>query len=465
MEKQRSTTVIRSDRRLLICLILLFSAGFLFSQSRTLTASQIQKLRLSPEEGQNLYTKTDIKFSVSIPYVRPAEIQVLNADQSNDVYFRSMRKNEDYDTNGTLLELWYNFDRTGIYRLSPLSIMIQGRKRSISFEEITLTEDPSKMLPRIVIIFDNEATVYSYGSDFPNPLFTAQLGTKIHFTVNLQYAMQLVKFSWDIPQDSIFTQTREYEFTEVKYRERIYSHDLIPVADFEWTALSEGVQALPKFRIEAAGYDGYRNSLLMPEVMIDFKPKSQKFSDAAENDIFSDAFFQEKESVEAVTFSNISKEDCIRLADYYSKEHIAFFTYFKAHRNRINFEESCGLPADSTGAGSSLLLYISIIIIVASIVYLIILRRKNRKIRMLIMVILIIAATCTLSYALVKRTEKSGICLGCKIYSIPQESAISTAEISAGNRVRILEKTDNWYYVELGQTGGWCSIDDICLIR
>ena len=465
MEKQRSSTVIRSGRRFLICLILLFSAGFLFCQSRTLTVSQLQQLRLAPEAGQNLYTKTDIKFSVSIPYVRPSEIQVLSADQINDVFFRSMRKNEDYDTDGTLLEIWYNFDKTGVYHLSPLSLMIQGRRRTIAFEEIVLTDDPSKMLPRIVIIFDNGAKVFSYGSDFPNPLFESQVGTKIHFTVNLQYAMQLVKFSWDIPQDSIFTQTREYEFTEVKYRERIYSHDLIPVADFEWTALSEGEQALPKFKIEAAGYDGYRNSLLMPEVMIHFKPVTEKLNNTSEKDIFSDAFFQENETVKAEEFSNISSADCIRLADYYSKEHNAFFTYFKAHRDRINFEESCGLPADFSGAGSSLLLYISIIILVASIVYLIILKRKNHKIRMLIMIILIITAVCTLSYSLVKRTEKYGICLGCKIYSIPQESAISTAEIAAGNKVRILEKTESWYYVELGQTGGWCNIDDICLIR
>lgn len=465
MEKQRSTTVIRSGRRFLICLILLFSAGFLFCQSRTLTASQIQKLKISPEEGQNLYTKTDIKFSVSIPYVRPSEIQVLNADQSSDVYFRSMRKNEDYDTDGTLLEIWYNFDKTGVYRLTPLSLMIQGRRRTISFEQIELTDDPSKMLPRIVIIFDNGAKVYSYGSDFPSPLFNAHVGTKIHFTVNLQYAMQLVKFSWDIPQDSIFTQTREYEFTEVKYRERIYSHDLIPVADFEWTAFSEGEQPLPKFKIEAAGYDGYRNSLLIPEVLINFKPVTEKLNDTAEKDIFSDAFFQEKETAEAVVYSDISKDDCIRLAEYYSKEHNAFLTYFKAHKNRITFEESCGLPANSAGADSSLLLYISIIVIAGAVVYLIILKRKNRKIRMLIMIILIIAAICTLSYALVKRTEKYGICLGCRIYSIPQESAISTAEISAGNRVRILEKTGSWYYVELGQTGGWCSINDICVIR
>ena len=300
MEKQRSATVIRSGRRFLVCLILFFSTGFLFCQSRTLTNSQIQKLTLSPEEGQNLYTKTDIKFSVSIPHVRPAEIQVLNADQNNDIYFRSMRKNEDYEAEGTLLEIWYNFDKTGIYRLSPLSLMIQGRRRSISFEEIEISDDPSKMLPRIVIVFDNGTKVFSYGSDFSTPLFEAQVGTKIHFTVNLQYAMQLVKFTWDIPQDSIFTQTREYEFTEVKYRERIYSHDLIPVADFEWTALSEGEQSLPKFRIEAAGYDGYRNALLMPEVMILFKPVTEKLNNTSEKDIFDNAFFQEKESVSEI---------------------------------------------------------------------------------------------------------------------------------------------------------------------
>jgi hypothetical protein len=68
-------------------------------------------------------------------------------------------------------------------------------------------------------------------------------------------------------------------------------------------------------------------------------------------------------------------------------------------------------------------------------------------------------------YCAVRKNERYGICTGCKIYSIPQENAESVSEISNATRVRILEKTGKWYYIEAGESGGWCKTDEICIIR
>lgn len=466
MEKQRITIRRKSCRRFLISVLLLFTVFQLSAQ--TLTLDQVRQLRIRPEEGQNLYTKADIKFTVTIPVVRPSQIQVLSTDQKNDVNFRTMRKSENYDDKGTILELWYSFDKKGEYSLHPISVIIQGRNRSIAFEKITVADDPARMNPRIVLVFEDGTTVYSDGGDegtFPSPLMTVPAGKKIHFTVNLQYATQLVKFNWDIPQNSIFTQTEEYEFTEVKYRERVYTHDLIPVAAFEWTGLKEGTEQLPKFRMSATGYNGTKNELIFPNLNVVFTAETVIAETETESDIFSEAFFAEPDQQTETAVSELSLSDCERLASLYSKERNAFLTYFSTKRERINFEESCGLSAEHTRMFPSIFIYIAIFAVVLCILGIIICKIKKYKIRLLIFISVLVFATAVLAYSYFKRCEKYGICKGCKIYSIPETTAAATSEISAGNLVKISESAGGWVYIELGETGGWCTTENICIIK
>ncbi len=455
MEKQRIKRTIRSGRRFLSSLLLIFISGLCFAQSLTLTHDPSQKL----------YTKTDIKFSVTIPNATPSQVQVLAANQKQDITFRSMRKSENYEEKGTTIEIWYNFSSTGTYTLSPLSLMVKNRRRSIDFERVTVTDDPATMAPRIVIVFEDGTKVYSDDLNFSNPLLSVKTGKKLHFTVNLQYAIQLVQFNWDIPKDSIFTCTKQYEFTEVKYRERVYSHQLIPVAAFEWTGLVPGPQKLPRIRLNAAGYNGYRNELFLPEIIIDFKEAGDFIDSADESDIFEAAFFQEAEEDQTVTFSPLTNEECRELCRLYSREHNVFFTYIKARRDRINFENEHGIVASSSQIFPAILLYLAIIIIIASIICMIIALRKKHKIRTLLFVVLLILGSAILIYCAVRRHERYGISAGGKLYSIPQENAESVSEVSGGTRVRILERTGKWYYVEVGETGGWCESDYVFVIR
>ncbi len=463
MEKQRIKRLIRSGRRFLISLFLISSTVSAFSQNISL--EEIKKLRIVPAEGQNLYTKTDLRFIVTIPNVRPAQIQVTSTNQQQDIVFRTMRKSEDYEQNGTLIEIWYNFDKKGDYKLSPISLLIQNRKRSISFEPVTITDDPAKMNPRIVIVFEDGTTIYSDDPTFQNPLLNISTGKKLHFTVNIQYATQLVQFSWDIPKDSIFTCTKQYEFTEIRQRERVYSHVLIPVADFEWTGLVSGPQSLPKVKLNAAAYNGSRNELIFPEVVINFTETSETLSQEKTSDIFAAAFYQEQKTPEEIVTPSLTKEECQQLCSLYSKEHNLFITYLKARKDRINFEQEHGIVVSASPIFPGVLLYVSLLIILSSTICMIIAIRKKHRIRTLLFVVLLIMGTAILIYCAVRRSERYGISAGCKIYSIPQENAESVFEVASGNRVRILERTEKWYYIEVGETGGWCTADSIFIIR
>ena len=471
MEKQRIKRLIKSGRRFLVILFALFCTAFwtapaaLSAQSQILTLEQIKKLRFVPEEGQNLYTKTDLKFTVTIPDVRASQVQVLAATQENDITFRTIRKTEDYTQNGTTIEVWYNFAKEGNYTPSPLPMMIQNRRRTIAFQPVTVTVDPSTMNPRIVLAFENGSKIYSDDLYSTAPVFKIPVGKKIHLTVNLQYATQMTQFSWSLPKDSIFTCTKEYEFTEARYRERVYSHTLIPVAAFEWTGLSTGPQQIPSFRLNAIGYNGSRIELIMPGFFIEFTENHQAEKSENDGDIFSAAFFQEVEDDDGPGVTLLTKEECQTLADYYTKEHNEFLLYPKARRNRINYEESCGLLVSPNPIFPSVLLYIAIILMIASIVCMIIAIYRKHRIRTLLFIVLLLIGIAIMIYCAVRKNERYGICTGCKIYSIPQENAESVSEISNATRVRILEKTGKWYYIEAGESGGWCKTDEICIIR
>lgn len=463
MEKQRIRKFIKSGRRLLVILLAIFCSSQAFTQ--TISWEQIRQLKITPDEGQALYTKTDIKFSVTIPNARSSQVQVLSTEQKSDITFRTIRKSDNYEKNGTTIEIWYNFSKKGTYHLKPVSVMIKNRRRSIEFNPITVTDDPAKMNPRIVLTFTDGTIIYSDEANNSSPLLKIQTGKKLNFTVNLQYATQLMQFSWDIPKDSIFTRTEEFEFAEVRYRERTYTHDLIPIAAFEWTGLVPGIQRIPVFHLTATSYNGVRTELLLPEFLIEFvESEADEISDN-KIDIFSDAFYQKEETTPVYTSSPMSDKECLTLANYYSKEHNEFLLYLKARRMRINFEESCGLVVSPNPIFPTFFLYLAIIMIIVSAICIIFAYRNRHKIRILIFTTLLLIGIAVLVFCAVKRNEHYGISSGCKIYSIPQINAESVSEIDSGIRVRILERTGKWYYIEVGESGGWCSTEDIFLIK
>jgi hypothetical protein len=274
-----------------------------------------------------------------------------------------------------------------------------------------------------------------------------------------------MQFNWDIPKDSIFTCSKEFDFTEIRQHERVYSHNLIPVAEFEWTGLVPGTQKLPAFRLNATGYNGYRSELLLPEILIEFTQGNDDELTVDESDIFSAAFYQEVSSTENEQNIILTKQDCKTLADLYTREHNEFLMYRKARQARIDFEKEHSLLISDNPIFPGVFLYFALIIALLSLIFLILSSRKKHKIRSLIYSTFLIASLALLIYCSVRRNEHYGISNGCKLYSIPENNAASVSELGSGIMVRIIEKTDKWYYVEVGETGGWCTTDDICIIK
>lgn len=463
MEKQRYKSISESCRRLLI----FFTVFAIFNSvlyAQNLTTAEINQLRIIPAEEQSLFTKTDIRFEVLIPKIKPSQVQILSATLPRDVNFRTMRKSEDFEDGGTKVELWYSFDKKGTYELPVLPVMIQNRRRNIRFRSITLTDDPSKQSPQLVVVFSNGSKFSSSDEPKSAPIFNAKTGEKQKLTVYVQYISQLVQFSWDIPKDSIFTETQTYDITEIKYREKNYTHELIPVASFEWTGLTTGKLPMLKIRAIVTDYNGYRSELYLPEGYVDFVENN--ISTYNTDDIMFDDAFSAKKSSSSNSFINeITEENCIKLAELYSAERNTLFHFSQYHKNRVDYEASLGLPSTTQGDFSIGFLHIAGIVCLVILILLIFFIKKKNLILILFFSALFICSLVPLVNLSLKRKDSFAICKGISIHSVPEEKSEAVSEIGAGNRVHITEKAGKWVYIEFGETGGWGLKDNVILIK
>lgn len=459
MEKQRITTAAKSCRRLLISILLVVLPAFSFAQ--TLTAAMIRELTINPAENQKMYAKEDLKFEVFIPYVKSSQVQIQSPSVVSEVSFKQIKKADDWENGGVKLEVWYYFGKKGDFQLPALPIVIQNRRRTIKFAPVTIIDNPADMLPRIVIQFSNGQTLYS---DTARELIQVPVGKPISFTVNLQYAVQLIQFNYDIPKDSIFTQTKVFEITEIKYREKKYSDELIPVATFNWTGLVEGQHSMPPLKLQVTGYNGYRIDCVMPEFAVDFMPVEDTEQTAAFATAFDDVFDFSFEDEQAAIRARITLATCQKLAELRRNERNDLFAHAANKHLRQSFEEEYMLPAteDEFFMG---ILYISHLILLVMLVLLIFLLKKHYKNLTVIAASFFICAIALFTYSEVKKNETYAIFTGGKVSSIPEANAESYSEISAGNRVHITEKAGKWYYIELGETGGWCQSDKVLIIK
>lgn len=409
----------------------------------------IRELRISAVSDQSLWVNTDIKFETVIPYILPSQLDVSMPEEDEHMTFKSFRKVE-WDS-GTKIELWFSFDKTGVYTPEPLVVKIKNSRRQLLFESVKIGINPKEQMPLCII-----KTPQGNNKDL-----TVRAGETLKFGVYLQYAVQLTQFNWEIPKDSLFEQIRTYEFTEIKQREKVVSDDLIPVSDFEWTPLVPGTVQFPDFTIQAIAYNGDKVTVRMPSITVKVLEGKQKGA-AEGTSYFEDAFNSDEIFDEANNAAEVTVETAKHLALLRSSERHSVFG--KARKNRIVFEREYNLPY-SQNEFKVVWLYVSIIVLVAAAVLLIFCIYKKRHGLDLLLGVFLVLMLVTAIYCGVCAGRKYGISAGSKVYSIPESNAAITSELPAGNRVQIISQTDAWYQLRFGETEGWCRKDDIFILK
>lgn len=476
MEKQRAKSRYRLFSRLLtrffICTFFFFSSDFLFSQS---FREKINSLEIVASENQNMYIKTDLKFEVEIPDVLPFSVQVKNTDFPDNVNLKSLRKFESFENNSaTKLEFWLSFDKVGTYKFSKLPVLINGRTYYIRIRNVQIEENPENMNPRVVIVFKNGTTLYSddfysskYYSEKTNsaiPVFDAKVGEKQEFTVYLQYAAQLIQFEWDLPKNSIFTQTKQFEITEVKYREKKFSKELIPVATFEWSGLAEGKMTFPEMNFVATGYKGYKTEITFPSYEINFVKGLNKSNSNSENSIYNNAFTFDDSFFETENNVYVTEEIAQNIADLRSKERNATFDYLVKVKEREKTEDFFGFDTSAKEFPVKLLYFCGFFVLLFLLVLIISAKRKKRITVIFASVFFAIFFVATM-FCGFQASKKYGICVEGILQSVPEESASSKFEITGGNRVLISERSGEWVFIEYGDISGWIKEEFIIFIK
>lgn len=472
MEKQRRKSKYRLFIRLLILGVLFFNATNVFSQS---LREKINSLEISPAENQDLYIKSDIKFEVELPDVNPNSVQVRSADFGENVNLKSLRKSESIGkSTSTKIEFWLSFDKVGVYKFAKLPLLINGRTYYIRVKSVEIEENPENLNPRVVVVFNDGTTLYSddfynskYFSEKKNeiiPIFDAPINQKLEFTVYLQYGVQLIQFEWELPKNSIFTQTKQYEITEVKYRENVYSKELEPIASFEWTGLVEEKMSFPKIKVVSTSYKGYKSEIIFPSYEINFVKSDIQNNKKTENSIFDDAFDFSSTKAEAGSEVLITSEISKNIAELRIKERNSSLDYFINVKNRKQAENFFGF--DSTSKEFPVKLFYVCVFMFLLFVFVLILCIKHKRAVGIIFVSVMLALCLIASvFCVFKSSKKYGICVGGVLQSVPEESASSKFEITGGNRVLISERSGEWVFIEYGDISGWIKEEFIIFIK
>jgi hypothetical protein len=472
MEKQRTKSKYRLFSRLLIILFFVLSSNFAFAQS---FREKINSLEISPVANQNFYTKTEIKFEVDIPEVSPNVVQVRNTSLPENVYLKSMRKYENFENGyATKLEFWLTFDQVGVYKFQKMQVLINGRNYYIRVANVEIEENPENLNPRVVVVFKDGTQLYSdgfysskYYSEKENKaisVFDAKIGQKLEFTVYLQYGVQLIQFDWELPKNSIFTQTEQFEITEIKYRENKFSKELIPVASFEWTGLVEEKMAFPKIKLIATGYKGYKNEIIFPSYEINFVKNDSDIKKTSEVNIFDDAFSFDKTLVGNFDSQLVTDEIAQNIANLRIQERNATLDYFKVVNKRIETESFFGFASSKKEFPVKILYVLAFLIVLFFVVLLLGIKRKKRSSIIFSSVVLVILLVAN-AFCIFQASKKYGICVGGILQSVPEESASSKFEIASGNRVLISQQFGDWLFIEYGDVSGWIKKENIILIK
>lgn len=464
--------------RLLKSLVFFLMQGvsLIFSAAGAPSSSEIRALRIIPQQT-TFFTAKESCYDLTIPEAAPADIQTVMPDLPAGVSFVSSRKTGVTDKNGdpaTKVELWFIFDNSGLIRLPDFGIYIRGRLYKIPVDSVQVYENPQTVLPRLIIKFqaeedssDRKINEISINRNERPPEIMLPAGKKLHFTVYIQYAVQIVHFTWTLPKDSLFFELERYKITEGEPRGTAFNPDAVPVVRFEWQPLKPGSYIMPDIQMTASAYNGSRVDLKMPVFTVTVQQPVTQPSDENQNketsSLFSYAFTEDNTKTAEKDKITGTVTDFKHIAELRSKERHSL-PFSTCRKLRKKAEMSAGLTAGADEPSYPLLkIWLVCIIVSLVIAVLCIFLRKVFLSILFFSVTFFVTAGFVISY--VRVSAHYGIFVGGSLSPIPETVATASAPMSGGNRVRIRETAGDWLYIEYNNMGGWVLQDTVLPVR
>ena len=446
----------------ILFLLISFDMGMLYAS----LPSDLQKLRVTPPVGA-LYSGTEYMFSLIIPDVKPADVQADSPRMPPGVSVVSMRRTDYAQAgiqSGTEIDIRLSFRDARIYTLPPLRVRIKGRPYEIPFSDVNIEQNPAATSPRLIIKFEN-GTELTDDTANDDPLFTLPAGEKILFTLYVQYAVQVIRFSWQAPKDALLTELWRYEIAESAQRPSLFTADPIPVALFEWQPLVGGNTPIPDIQLTVSAYSGARVKLSPHAAWILVVPSLSVPSDESDSNesYFSYAFSEVGNFESEHRVRTLSESDCERLAVLHSAERHAFFPW-KAASARRAFEAKLGIASGKAEPSvAACILFAAAAFVLALLCAALFVLKKRAGAYAVLGCVLVV-----LSFAVASAIRLSGtygIFKGGDIRFVPDESSGLVSPIASGERVSVEEAAGKWVYIQYGTAGGWVASSSVAVIR
>lgn len=438
MEKQRTDRFI--DRRigllihriiLIIAIASLFCANVaaqnFFSDERIFSYDE-QKFMIAPET-ENISVGDEVVFSVFVPDVLSADVQILAPDFGDDVNFLILRSFDFFvqGRRGVRVELKLSFNRDGNFQLPPLTMVLRGMRHDIPFAIFYVSKNLSALQPKMVVRFERANDGRFLGEiydeeNYARPIFSVETGTQISVQVILKNAKSLERISWVLPEHALFSQTEQHEKS----------------AAFEWIPLMARVEQIPAFTVAVVANDGNAVELRSPAATVNVTAALVDEIAASSDTSFPNAFaLDDTANSEIQQTSQMTREECENLAS-------SLFQEKKRFRLAMN------------------IFIAAVVLAMALFVYCIVLSKKKKQTVAIIAIVVIFAVACVGAIFCVPRAmSRTGVFLGGNVSAIPESISAQSVFLDAGQIVRVVQTVGDWCFIKCDAASGWVLTETI----
>lgn len=431
----------------------------------------VQSLKFK-KMNEYFFTQEDSSFVVDIKGVSPEDVTVFVNDVPRNVSFVSARKEIfsqpgenplDNTNRGTHLVISFRFSKPGVYQILPIDVRVMGMYNRISLEPALVYENPNTVQPELYLQFENP----EFNASEKN--ISVKVGDHIGFTMFIRYALQLINFNWNIPEDSLFEDVHRFEITEGNPRGSEFSPEAVPVAKFDWQPLKAGVFELPSVHITATTYGGKKVDVPFPKykVIVSEANGELSFSRHKEN-VFGYAFTSPAPEKEILPEEKNPSVDITRLLELHKNELHSMPFFSSAYEERRRAQEKAGITPSPrlitiplTVLGLSLFFVFFILTIV-----LFFLRKKIKRRAIFVLAVAFTIAFASFSvYLLINVNKKYALFNGGKVNPIPESNVQTSVSVQRGSVVQIERNAGGWVYIRYHDTRGWVPKTSVFIIE
>ncbi|MDR3312721.1 MAG: hypothetical protein LBS64_06285 [Spirochaetaceae bacterium] len=364
----------------------------------------------------------DVVYTLFIPGVRPSDVDTALPAMPQGFSVRAMTKDAAFagDQSGTRITVTIAADAPSAVALPPMGLRIgDGPLMPVPFQAAVVREDPRAVMPELV--FRNEAP------DAGATPVTARVGEPLDVTLYGRYAVSYRDLSWSLPEDAAFSLVERLALLDdgppLAARDG-FIRRLQPLARFRWTPLESGVLTLPVVRLRAGTLAGNQAVVTVEEVQV-----------------------RVAEAREAAPAGGAEPGDTLAM----------WAQAFEVPPDGTSSSVSDSASSMVSGAVGDFFWLPPLLIagLLAGIAGLAIrrffLRRGgSRRTAATLLALAVISGALCLTVAASRR----GVFAGGEIKAVPDPLSSAVITLEAGTPVRIVKRSQTWYYVETGSARG-----------